>query len=75
MRGKLSNTWGWSIVLGIDLYLVMICYAICRHRSDQVGIGDGDGQCKFDGEFFLRTLLFLFRLVGIVDLNGILAPR
>ena len=69
MRGKLSNTWGWSIVLGINLYLEMVCYAFCRRRPVQEGNGDGDGQCKSEkkiGKFF-----FLFRLVGIVALCSI----
>ena len=49
-------------MLGINLYLEMVCYPFCRRRPVQEGNGDSDGQCKFDGEIF-----FLFRLVGIVD--------
>ena len=52
MRGKLSNTWGWSIVLGINSYSEMACYAFCRHRPVQEDNADGDGLCKFEGEFF-----------------------
>ena len=37
-------------MLGINLYLEMVCYAFCRHRPVQECNGDGDGQCKFDGE-------------------------
>ena len=39
-------------MLGINLYLEIVYCAFCRRRPVQEGNGDGDGQCKFDGEIF-----------------------
>ena len=55
-------------MLGINLYLEMVCYAFCRRRPVQEGNGDGDGQCKFDGEKKKFGEIFFFCL-------GILVPR